>query len=76
MTYNEFYSELYNKIIPNTPKHIRVGQAIMNYLHKIWPEKYKEILATDRDCFYDDKVIEKTLYYLAGTWPKNGITIK
>lgn len=37
----------------------RVGQALMNALGEISPRLYREITATDADCFYVDSKIIK-----------------
>lgn len=47
---------------------MRYGQSLMNILHKIWPEKYKEISGGDLDCFYDDVTVRFTLEYLEKAW--------
>jgi hypothetical protein len=47
---------------------VRYGQTIMNVLHRVWPEKYKELTNTDYDCFYDDGTAENTLSKLEQDW--------
>lgn len=49
---------------------LRLGQTLMNHLYNVWPEKYNEITATEYDCFYDDKLFEKTLNKLKEDWSK------
>ena len=39
-TYNHYSFEL------------RYGQTIMNTMYNVWPEKYKELVASEEDCFY------------------------
>jgi len=46
----------------------RYGQAVMNVLWDIWPEKYAEITGSDIDCFYDNGIIRFTLDKLDQDW--------
>lgn len=46
----------------------RYGQTIMNTLHNVWPEKYKELVASEEDCFYDDGMVKLTLDRLEKEW--------
>lgn len=46
----------------------RYGQTIMNTLHNVWPEKYKELIASKEDCFYDDGMVRLTLDKLEKEW--------
>jgi hypothetical protein len=39
--------------------HLRQGQALMNALHEVDANMYKQIDQTDADCFYQDARIEK-----------------
>jgi hypothetical protein len=55
-TYNHYSFEL------------RYGQTIMNTLHSVWPEKYKELVASKEDCFYDDGMVKLTLDKLEKEW--------
>jgi hypothetical protein len=48
----------------------RYGQTVMNVLQEVFPEKYKEIINTDYDCFYDDGIVRLTLDKLENEWPK------
>lgn len=43
---------------------LRYGQSLMNALWELHPELYKQITATEHDCFYIDSVIPKFLTYL------------
>lgn len=43
----------------------RRGQALMNSLHGINPDLYKQISYTEADCFYDDKKIPNFLAKLS-----------
>jgi cytidyltransferase-like protein len=47
---------------------LRYGQTIMNTLYNVWPEKYKELVASKEDCFYDDGSVKLTLDELEKTW--------
>ena len=55
-TYNHYSFEL------------RYGQTIMNTLYDVWPEKYKELVASKEDCFYDDGMVKLTLDKLEKEW--------
>jgi hypothetical protein len=55
-TYNHYSFEL------------RYGQTIMNTLYSVWPEKYKELVASKEDCFYDDSMVKLTLDKLEKAW--------
>jgi len=55
-TYNHYSFEL------------RYGQTIMNTLYNVWPEKYKELVASEEDCFYDDGMVKLTLDKLEKEW--------
>lgn len=46
----------------------RYGQTVMNVLADVWPDKYTELVATDNDCFYDDRMAESTLDKLQKEW--------
>lgn len=46
----------------------RYGQTIMNVLSKVWPSKYNELVATDKDCFYDDGFVKTVLEKLEKEW--------
>lgn len=51
----------------------RYGQTVMNVLADVWPDKYTELVATDNDCFYDDRMVESTLDKLEKEWTKTNI---
>lgn len=51
----------------------RYGQTVMNVLLDVWPDKYKELVATQKDCFYDDRAVQSTLYKLEQEWIKTNI---
>lgn len=53
MIFNEFL-DIVNVNYSESEYELRYGQIIMNTLHQIWPEKYKEITHTEYDCFYED----------------------
>jgi hypothetical protein len=40
----------------------------MNTLYSVWPEKYKELVASKEDCFYDDGMVKLTLDKLEKEW--------
>jgi hypothetical protein len=46
----------------------RYGQTIMNTLYTVWPDKYKEMIDTKEDCFYDDGMVKLTLDKLEKEW--------
>lgn len=46
----------------------RYGQTIMNVLADVWPDKYTKLVATEDDCFYDDRIVEPTLAKLEKEW--------
>lgn len=50
---------------------LRRGQTIMNVLYEFWPEKHKEILGGDHDCFYNESRVELTLEKLKSEWLEN-----
>jgi hypothetical protein len=49
----------------NKPKgeRLRYGQIIMNELWQVWPQKYRQIVDSNKDCFYCD-VLDKKPYDL------------
>ncbi len=49
---------------------LRYGQYVMNELYNIWPEKYAEITGTSYDCFYDNTLVQSTLFKLEKDWKK------
>jgi len=63
------YSEFRNKIDHDLKKYnLRYGQTVMNVLSEVWPEKNKELMTTDWDCFYNDKKADVLLNYLEKIW--------
>lgn len=46
----------------------RYGQALMNVLYDVWPEKYMDITDTMYDCFYSNKHIDLTIEKLQREW--------
>jgi hypothetical protein len=52
---------------------LRHGQVIMNVLYQVWPDKHKEMLGGDYDCFYDDGTVRFTLDYLEKQWNDQNI---
>lgn len=67
MTFEEFLQKV-DRFYYDNEFDMRYGQSVMNILHKIWPEKYKEISGGDLDCFYDDGTVRFTLEYLEKAW--------
>lgn len=74
MTYEEFVSNLYTKVLPAKDSNLRVGQALMNYLSEVNNVEYKRIASihyydrTDIDCYYKDELIPNTLEHLKINW--------
>lgn len=46
----------------------RYGQTVMNVLHDVWNSKYKEIVGSEYDCFYNNAMVEMTLTKLEKEW--------
>jgi len=65
MSYEEFLKE-----IDRTSSYFnwRYGQALMNVLHSIWPEKYEEITNLELDCYYREDMVPATLKFLKADW--------
>lgn len=61
--YEEFVLLLEEKMATKSP-YLRDGQLLMVTLFEFDNDLYDEITATDVDCFYVDKKIEKTLRYI------------
>lgn len=53
ITFEEFINNV-NAIYSEKELDLRYGQVVMNVLHQVWPDKYKEISHTEYDCFYED----------------------
>lgn len=66
MTFEEFLDKIDQTYYDN--HEMRYGQSVMNVLYNIWSDKYKEIIKTDLDCFYDDGTTRLTLEYLEKEW--------
>ena len=63
------YSDFRNKIDHDLKKYgLRYGQTIMNSLSEVWPDKHRELISTDLDCFYNDNKTDTTLSYLEKAW--------
>ena len=61
----------FEKLIERTlhTNHLRYGQIVMNILHDVWPEKYKQLLGTNMDCFYyNDQDTSRVVAYLEREW--------
>lgn len=67
MLFNDFL-KIVDETHNNHSFELRYGQTIMNVLNKIWPEKYKELLQINYDCFYDDGMVKITLEKLEREW--------
>ncbi len=67
MTFDQFLN-LVDKVYYENEFELRHGQVVMNVLHQIWLDKYKEISGGDYDCFYDDGTVRLTLDYLERVW--------
>jgi hypothetical protein len=66
-SFNDFVG-LVDQTYNNNIRHLRYGQTLMIVLYDIWPTKYKEILSTDFDCFYDNSTVQFTLEKLEKEW--------
>ena len=63
------YSEFKNKVDHDLKKYsLRYGQTVMNSLSEVWPDKHRELISTDLDCFYNDNKADTTLSYLEKAW--------
>ena len=65
MTFDEFLTlvdQTYNNF------NWRYGQCIMNVLHAIDKNKYENLLAAEKDCYYDDSMVHITLDTLKQEW--------
>jgi hypothetical protein len=65
MTFEEFL-----KLVDQTYNHFnwRYGQCVMNVLHTVNKNKYEHLLATEKDCYYNDSIVHNTLYELQKEW--------
>lgn len=68
MNFKDFVAHI--KIFHEKNKELRYGQAAMNVLWNVWPDKYKEITNTNNDCFYNDDLVEQMLNKLEADWKK------
>jgi hypothetical protein len=65
MTYEKFLNlvdQAYNQF------NWRYGQSLMNVLHGVWPEKYKEIVESDYDVYYNESNVPKVLKKIQENW--------
>jgi hypothetical protein len=68
------YSDFRNKIDHDLKKYgLRYGQTVMNSLSEVWPDKHRELISTDLDCFYNDNKTDTTLSYLEKAWNHEAI---
>jgi len=65
----EFFLKKVDNTFSSTPE-LRRGQTIMNILWEVWPDKHKEIIGSDFDCFYCDDRVNSTLDKLKKDWLK------
>jgi hypothetical protein len=65
MNYNEFLKTI-DQVSANFSW--RYGQALMNVLHGVWPEKYNEITESEFDPYYTDKYVSYILNILKENW--------
>jgi hypothetical protein len=65
MTYDEFI-----KTVDQTSANFswRYGQALMNVLYSVWPEKYEELTNLELDCYFREDLVPATLKFLKGDW--------
>ena len=75
MTFNEFKDSWEKEILPEKSTQMREGQALINYLAKIWFNEYKRLVNNyykedDINCFYQDTLINNTLDHLEKVWSK------
>lgn len=69
MTFHEFITKVDNQFYANDMEQpLRYGQIVMNTLHDVWPEKYKELVESECDCFYDKKMVVFVLDRLRKEW--------
>lgn len=63
------YADFRNKIDHDLKRYgLRYGQTVMNALSEVWPDKHRELISTDLDCFYNDNKTDTTLSYLEKAW--------
>ena len=63
------YADFRNKIDHDLKRYgLRYGQTVMNTLSEVWPDKHRELISTDLDCFYNDNKTDTTLRYLEKAW--------
>ena len=63
------YSDFRNKIDHDLKRYdLRYGQTVMNTLSEVWPDKHRELISTDLDCFYNENKTDTTLSYLEKVW--------
>ena len=75
MKFEDFYTRYIGEILPEKPSYIRNGQALMNFLHEIWPEESKRIVEgvypeQNLDCFHNDSYVSITINHLEKVWHK------
>ena len=68
ITFQEFKNYVESQLKTQQWSGLRMGQALMHYLWAKKHNKYKEIVDSHVDCFYDDNKIKDTLNYLERHW--------
>lgn len=69
MKFEEFVKNVDHKFHTSSYREqLRYGQYVMNELYNVWPEKYAQIVGTSYDCFYDNTLIQSTLFKLEKDW--------
>jgi len=67
MTFKKFVDNIYKIYADQGDKpeseRLRYGQILMNQLWCVWPQKYRQIVDSNKDCFYCD-VLDKKPYDL------------
>jgi hypothetical protein len=67
LSFEQFLTKV-DKAYNDHPFELRYGQTVMNTLYEVWPEKHKQIVGSEYDCFYDDGTVRFTLDYLERVW--------
>lgn len=67
ITFNEFLKRVDETYMDHSFEW-RYGQTIMNVLAEVWSDKHIELVASEDDCFYDDKMVQTTLNKLEKEW--------
>lgn len=68
MTFREYIDAANRYYVQNVPYGQRYGQALMNFLYLVSPEKYELVTGKDIDPFYRDELIPEFINFLSDTW--------